>query len=161
MRYAVSLGADDRVWLRSQFTRMSDGLNRKTSARQTVFYFDPETISLKNSSGCSPKRELQPETSVSCQSIIGLVPLSTPPLSRRRGRRQRPRNLPKTRRRRPPVRRRGNNSRLPQRPPDFCHGASETCAGVERRAGCRAAESSPWPKWREAHYDDRFADPGL
>jgi hypothetical protein len=43
MTYAVSLGADDRTWLREQFVRIPDGLRQKpgTPIRQAVFYFNP------------------------------------------------------------------------------------------------------------------------
>lgn len=59
MRYAVSLGADKRRWLRSQFCRMPDGRrsDAKTSTalsscglygiaagRQALLYFNPEVI---------------------------------------------------------------------------------------------------------------------
>ncbi len=57
MRYAVSLGADPRLWTRSLFVRMPDGINRNRGERQTVFYFDPQkTLSLKSSSGCSARQ---------------------------------------------------------------------------------------------------------
>ncbi len=38
-RYAVSLGADSRLWARSQFCRMPDG-QRDSGARQTVFFLN-------------------------------------------------------------------------------------------------------------------------
>lgn len=38
-RYAVSLGADSRLWTRSQFCRMPDG-TRDNGNRQTVFYLN-------------------------------------------------------------------------------------------------------------------------
>jgi len=44
MRYAVSLGADSHLWLRSQFARMPDGTREPGTARarrQTVYFFDP------------------------------------------------------------------------------------------------------------------------
>jgi hypothetical protein len=41
--YAVSLGADAATWTRSQFVRLPDGL-RENGKRQTVFFFNPETI---------------------------------------------------------------------------------------------------------------------
>lgn len=41
---AASLGADTRMWLKSQFTRIPGGLNRKTHRRQDVFYFNPQAI---------------------------------------------------------------------------------------------------------------------
>jgi hypothetical protein len=59
MRYAVSLGADKRMWLRSQFCRMPDGrrCDGKTSTalascrlegiaagRQALLYFNPHVI---------------------------------------------------------------------------------------------------------------------
>jgi len=48
---AVSLGADPKVFTRSQFVRMPDGV-RDNGNRQTVYYFDPEKLahlhSLKN-----------------------------------------------------------------------------------------------------------------
>ena len=40
MREAVSLGADDATWVRSQFVRCPDGL-RDNGSRQSVFYFNP------------------------------------------------------------------------------------------------------------------------
>ena len=43
MRYAVSLGADRATWTRSQFVRMPDG-TRDNGKRQTVYFFNPETI---------------------------------------------------------------------------------------------------------------------
>ncbi len=59
MRYAVSLGADKRMWLRSQFCRMPDGqrsdgktstalslcgLNGIAAGRQALIYLDPNVI---------------------------------------------------------------------------------------------------------------------
>lgn len=43
MRYAVSLGADDATWTRSQFVRMPDG-TRDNGNRQAVYYFRPEVL---------------------------------------------------------------------------------------------------------------------
>ena len=43
MRYAVSLGADDATWPRSQFVRIPDG-TRAGSKSQTVYFFRPEVI---------------------------------------------------------------------------------------------------------------------
>jgi hypothetical protein len=43
MNYAVSVGADERLWTLSQFTRMPDGL-RDNGERQGVFYFNPAAI---------------------------------------------------------------------------------------------------------------------
>jgi hypothetical protein len=43
MRYAVSLGADQATWTRSQFVRMPDGL-RNNGKRQTVYFFNPAVI---------------------------------------------------------------------------------------------------------------------
>lgn len=40
MREAVSLGADDATWSRSQFCRMPDG-TRDSGKRQSTFYFNP------------------------------------------------------------------------------------------------------------------------
>jgi hypothetical protein len=40
--YAVKLGADPRMWTRSQFTRLPDGWNYDKSARQVVHYFMPD-----------------------------------------------------------------------------------------------------------------------
>lgn len=42
-RRACALGADDRLWLRSQFVRMPDG-TRDTGKRQHIIFFNPETI---------------------------------------------------------------------------------------------------------------------
>jgi hypothetical protein len=42
-RYAVSLGADRAMWLRSQFARMPDGI-RATGERQTVFFLNLQPI---------------------------------------------------------------------------------------------------------------------
>jgi hypothetical protein len=42
-QYAVSLGADQWNWTRSQFTRMPDGL-RENGRRQTVYFFNPEVV---------------------------------------------------------------------------------------------------------------------
>jgi hypothetical protein len=47
MQYAVSLGADDQLWVRSQFARMPDGTRDPGTAqarRQTVYYFSPGCI---------------------------------------------------------------------------------------------------------------------
>jgi hypothetical protein len=41
--YAVSLGADRANWTLSQFARMPDGL-RENGRRQTVYFFNPETV---------------------------------------------------------------------------------------------------------------------
>jgi hypothetical protein len=41
MREAVSIGADDATWSRSQFVRIPDGL-RDNGVRQSVFYFNPD-----------------------------------------------------------------------------------------------------------------------
>lgn len=38
---AASLGADTRMWLKSQFTRIPGGLNRTTQKRQEVLFFNP------------------------------------------------------------------------------------------------------------------------
>ena len=46
MRYAVSLGADSRLWTRCQFCRMPDG-TRENGRRQTVFYFNPQPLEVK------------------------------------------------------------------------------------------------------------------
>jgi len=43
MRYAVSLGADDQLGVRSQFARMPDG-TRDNGKRQVVHYFNPERV---------------------------------------------------------------------------------------------------------------------
>jgi hypothetical protein len=43
MRYAVSLGADDSTWTKSQFVRIPDGL-REDGKRQRVLYFDPNIL---------------------------------------------------------------------------------------------------------------------
>src|SRR5262249_37868397 len=43
MAYAVTLGADPALWTRSQFARMPDGC-RENGKRQTVFFFNPDTI---------------------------------------------------------------------------------------------------------------------
>lgn len=40
MQYAVSLGADPRTWLPSQFVRMPDGTRFENKKRQAVIYFD-------------------------------------------------------------------------------------------------------------------------
>jgi hypothetical protein len=42
-QYAVSLGADQANWTRSQFTRMPDGL-RENGRRQTVYFFNPRVV---------------------------------------------------------------------------------------------------------------------
>lgn len=39
--YAVVLGADPRMWLRSQFARLPGGWNYDKNARQTIHYFKP------------------------------------------------------------------------------------------------------------------------
>ena len=41
MRYAVSLGADDALWTRSQFVRLPGGWRVDKQRRQEVYYFDP------------------------------------------------------------------------------------------------------------------------
>lgn len=41
--YAVSLGADEGLWTRSQFARMPDG-RRENGRRQSVLFFNPEVI---------------------------------------------------------------------------------------------------------------------
>lgn len=43
MSYAISLGADPQLWVRSQFTRMPDG-RRENGNKQTVFFFNPRVI---------------------------------------------------------------------------------------------------------------------
>lgn len=43
MAYAVSLGADPKLWSRSQFARMPDG-TRDDGKKQTVYFFAPEVI---------------------------------------------------------------------------------------------------------------------
>jgi hypothetical protein len=43
MEYAVSLGADDATWTRSQFVRMPDG-TRDGGQRQTVYFLNPKPI---------------------------------------------------------------------------------------------------------------------
>lgn len=43
MEYAVSIGADDATWTRSQFVRLPSG-QRENGARQNVLYFDPASI---------------------------------------------------------------------------------------------------------------------
>lgn len=42
-RYACSVGADEHLWVRSQFVRVPDG-TRDTGAVQSVFYFNPGVI---------------------------------------------------------------------------------------------------------------------
>jgi hypothetical protein len=41
MRYAVALGADPRMWTRSQFSRMPGG-TRDNGNPQTIYFFNPE-----------------------------------------------------------------------------------------------------------------------
>jgi hypothetical protein len=43
MRYAVSLGADQAMWTRSQFARLPGG-RRDTGEWQTVYFFNPEVL---------------------------------------------------------------------------------------------------------------------
>jgi len=43
MHAACILGADPRMWTRSQFARMPDGI-RDNGKRQTVYYFNPEVL---------------------------------------------------------------------------------------------------------------------
>jgi hypothetical protein len=65
MRYTVSLGADSQLWVRSQFVRTPDGINRNSGERQTVFYLDPQKIlSVKATQAAAPAKELQPESSI-------------------------------------------------------------------------------------------------
>jgi len=46
-RYAVSLGADHRLWSRSQFVRMPDGLrDGDNDKRQTVFFLSFEPLEI-------------------------------------------------------------------------------------------------------------------
>lgn len=42
-RFAVSLGADEHLWVRSQFVRMPDG-TRDNGNQQPVYYFNPEAV---------------------------------------------------------------------------------------------------------------------
>ena len=42
-QYAVSLGADQANWTRSQFARMPDGL-RENGRRQTVYFLNPGVV---------------------------------------------------------------------------------------------------------------------
>ena len=42
-RYAVSLGADSHLWVKSQFVRVPDG-RRDNGNIQSVFYFNPEVL---------------------------------------------------------------------------------------------------------------------
>ncbi len=42
-RYAVTLGADHKMWTKSQFARMPDG-TRKDGTRQHLLYYNPEVI---------------------------------------------------------------------------------------------------------------------
>jgi hypothetical protein len=42
-QYAVSFGADQANWTRSQFTRMPDGL-RENGRRQTVYFLNPDVV---------------------------------------------------------------------------------------------------------------------
>lgn len=46
MRYAVSLGADEALWTRSQFCRLPDG-RRENGKRQEIVYFDPNNLEAK------------------------------------------------------------------------------------------------------------------
>jgi hypothetical protein len=46
MEYAVSLGADDATWTKSQFVRMPDG-QRDNGKRQRVVYYDPQKLEAK------------------------------------------------------------------------------------------------------------------
>lgn len=43
MRYAVSIGADPRTWLKSQFVRLPGG-TRDTGERQHIYFLDEKTI---------------------------------------------------------------------------------------------------------------------
>jgi len=43
MQYAVSLGADQATWTRSQFVRMPDG-RRDNGRRQTLYFFNPDVL---------------------------------------------------------------------------------------------------------------------
>ena len=40
MRYAVSLGADPRLWIRSQFARIPDGFRVDKEKLQSVIYLN-------------------------------------------------------------------------------------------------------------------------
>lgn len=58
-RYAISLGADWRMWLRSQFARMPDG-TRDNGKRQEILYFDPRPVyEFHCQAGLSPGQELR------------------------------------------------------------------------------------------------------
>lgn len=43
---AATLGADTRMWLKSQFTRVPGGLNRKTQKQQEILFFNPSVKKL-------------------------------------------------------------------------------------------------------------------
>jgi hypothetical protein len=45
MQYAVSLGADDQTWCRTQFVRLPDG-RRDNGKRQTVYYLNPGAVKI-------------------------------------------------------------------------------------------------------------------
>ncbi|SVA36015.1 uncharacterized protein METZ01_LOCUS88869, partial [marine metagenome] len=44
MRYAVSLGADPRLWIRSQFARIPDGFRVDKEKLQSVIYLNPANL---------------------------------------------------------------------------------------------------------------------
>jgi len=44
MQYGVSLGADPRTWLASQFVRLPDGTRFENKNPQSVIYYDPEQL---------------------------------------------------------------------------------------------------------------------
>ena len=43
-RYAVSLGADKQLWVRSQFVRLPDGFRPDKQKRQLIIYYNPSLI---------------------------------------------------------------------------------------------------------------------
>lgn len=43
-RYAVSLGADPATWTRCQLVRLPEGWREDKGTRQSVYYFDPDTL---------------------------------------------------------------------------------------------------------------------
>jgi hypothetical protein len=44
MKYAVSVGADFRTWLKSQFVRLPAGWRHDKNTRQEILYFNPDKI---------------------------------------------------------------------------------------------------------------------
>ena len=79
MRHAVELGADKATWSRSQFVRLPAGL-RDTGARQSVFYFDPDSRSRRGGNLMEPDSEKpRPLGFANAPEVGATFPASKPP----------------------------------------------------------------------------------